>query len=281
MSTSPIAIRQKRCRLTILRILFCVLFVLATIFTLQKGKNLLYRSMLSQNEYCLVSHGQYNGQVYGSTDSSSKGGGKTLANQCLVQSKWMRVAQHSVQLPGNGKLIDDWLWIDYHDRINVLVEKPKANPDQEVAFLVIEQTKYALDSVMSLAVVGGIIEPTTHIDKSGMKTHLVTPEAPLMAAKREVEEEMGVVCQTWVSLGKFRTDVNRGMGWVNPFLARDCKYSTTNQAADENANDVGGADMEKQKIISMSLTEVREAVKQGKFLEVQWSNTVALAILQY
>lgn len=242
---------------------------------------MLSRSMHSQNEYCLVSHGQYNGHVYKSSDSSSKGGGKTLANQCLVQSKWMRVAQHSVQLPGNGKLIDDWLWIDYHDRINVLVEQPKTSPDQVVSFLVIEQTKYALDSVMSLAVVGGIIEPTIHIDENGIKTQVVTPEAPLIAAQREVEEEMGVVCQNWVPLGKFRTDVNRGMGWVNPFLAKDCNYSTTNQAVDENANVVGGADTEKQKMISMSLAEVREAVQRGKFLEVQWSATVALAMLQY
>lgn len=278
---SPIVIRQRMRRMTILRIATCSLFVLITISIMQKGRALLSRSMLTQDEYCLVSHGKYNGHVYRSSDSSSKGGGATLSNQCLVQSKWMRLAQHSVQLPGNDKIINDWLWIDYHDRINVLVEAPKTNPDQGVSFLIIEQTKYALDSVMSLAVVGGIIEPTTQIDSNGEKIQVVMPEAPLLAAKREVEEEMGVICQTWIELGKFRTDVNRGMGWVNPFLAKDCSYASNNKVVEENDSVVGGADTEKQKLITMSLNDVKEAVMHGRFVEVQWSNTVALAVLRY
>jgi hypothetical protein len=279
---SPIAIRLQRRRLAILRLAIGALLLLITVSALQKVRSLLSRSMLNQDEYCLVSHGKYNGHVYNSLDASSKGGGATLSNQCLVQSRWMRLAQHSVQLPGSDTVIDDWLWIDYHDRINVLVEAPKTNPDQGVSFLIIEQTKYALDSVMSLAVVGGIIEPTTQIDDNGIKTQVVMPEAPLMAAQREVEEEMGVVCNAWIPLGKFRTDVNRGMGWVNPFLARDCSFTTKDGIVEESAtNVVGGADTEQQKMITMTLSEVREAVINGRFLEVQWSNTVALAILQF
>jgi hypothetical protein len=132
-----------------------------------------------------------------------------------------------------------------------------------------------------LAIVGGIIEPTTQVDANGQKTQVVMPEAPLMAAKREVEEELKVMCQTWIALGKFRTDVNRGMGWVNPFLARDCSYSSSKEISAENANVIGGADTETQKIITMSLSDVKQAVMAGRFLEVQWSNTVALAVLRY
>jgi hypothetical protein len=278
--------RQRFGRQTIIRIATLTLVALVTVSFLKKGRELISQSMLNQDEYCLVSHGKYNGFVYTSSDSSSKGGGMTMANQCLVQSKWMRLAQHSVQLPSSNnekKIIDDWLWIDYHDRINVLVEAPKTTPGEGggVSFLIIEQTKYALDSEMSLAVVGGIIEPTTQVDANGQKTQVVMPEAPLMAAQREVEEEMKVTCQTWVPLGKFRTDVNRGMGWVNPFLARDCSYSSNKENAEENANVIGGADTETQKIITMSLGDVRQAVMAGRFLEVQWSNTVALAVLRY
>jgi len=54
----------------------------------------------------------------------------------------MRVARHSVRLPSPrvdddggddegvaaaaaaAATVDDWLWIDYHDRVNVLVEAP-------------------------------------------------------------------------------------------------------------------------------------------------------------
>lgn len=278
---SPIAIRQRMRRLTVLRMFTGMLFLLMTISAIQKVRVVLSRSMLNEDEYCLVSHGKYNGHIYKSTDGSSRGGGITLANQCLVQSKWMRLAQHSVQLPGNDKVIDDWLWIDYHDRINVLVEAPKTNPNEDASFLIIEQTKYALDSVTSLAVVGGIIEPTTHVDADGIKSQIVTPEAPLMAAQREVEEETGVVCRNWVPLGRFRTDVNRGMGWVNPFLAKDCAHSKKAEVVEESTNIVGGADTETQKMITLSLDEVRDAVMKGRFLEVQWSNTVALAILRY
>ena len=119
----------------------------------------------------------------------------------------MRVAQHTVQLPddneGKKKVIDDWLFIDYHDRINVLVEAPSNNnnpkDNQEQKFIILEQTKYALDTP-SYAIVGGIIE---------------SKEDATLAAKREVQEELSITCNKWHSLGKYRTDVNRGMGYVS------------------------------------------------------------------
>jgi hypothetical protein len=42
---------------------------------------------------------------------------------------------------------------------------------------------------------------------------------------------------------------------------------------------VGTADVERQDLKTMSLTEFREAAREGAFVEVQWSNTVALALL--
>jgi len=272
--------QQTRKLATILRIVFGLFVLWMTSLMLQKGNEFLFQPIINQEDQCLVSHGKYNGHIYTSND---RGGGTTVANRCLVQSKWMRLAQHSVQLPGKDQVIDDWLWIDYHDRINVLVEAPKSNREEDTAFLIIEQTKYALDSIMSLAIVGGIIEPITQIDDTnGRNTQVILPEAPLKAAEREVEEEMGVTCQTWIPLGKFRTDVNRGMGWVHPFLAKDCKYSFNLASMQGNANlVVGGADTEQQKLVTMTFHDVREAVKKGRFLEVQWSNTVALAMLRY
>ena len=140
----------------------------------------------------------------------------------------MRVARHSVRLlsprrdddegddkgddEGAATVVDDWLWIDYHDRINVLVEAPP--PPNRLGrdgggtrtntreFVVLEQVKYALNTP-SLAVVGGIVG--RHEDAS-------------VAARREVFEELSIECDTWTALGGpegFRTDVNRGMGWVS------------------------------------------------------------------
>ena len=88
--------------------------------------------------------------------------------------------------------------IDYHDRINVVVEynSDTNNKNRERNFLVFEQSKYALDGRQSLAIVGGIIEPG---------------EEPEYAARREVNEEMGLTCEIFYPLGRWRTDVNRGM----------------------------------------------------------------------
>lgn len=185
----------------------------------------------------------------------------------------MRLAKHKVQIKNREsnaiKVIDDWLFIDYHDRINVLVQDPDSSQnDTNPSFLILKQTKYALSSQQSLAVVGGIVEPG---------------EDPLVTAKREVSEELLVSCNSWISLGKYRTDVNRGMGWVHPFLARDCVYTKTAPqlfAGDTESNgNVGAHDIEWQNIQSMTLNEVKDAVMKERFIEVQWSNTVALAML--
>jgi 8-oxo-dGTP pyrophosphatase MutT (NUDIX family) len=172
-----------------------------------------------------------------------------------------------------GSVIPDWLWIDYHDRINVLVEAEKKSGDQEPHFLVFEQTKYALEGRMSLAIVGGIIEPH---------------EEPEQAARREVEEEMGgLQCQDFHFLGRFRTDVNRGMGWTNTFLAANCRKAEPRAAADQHQNqeeeeeeEVGVADTERQDLKRISLNDLRQATIAGKFLEIQWTAAVTLALLR-
>lgn len=273
--------RVVRRRWTLLvSILFCISIL---IFMFTKLKALTSANKSSTNS-CLVTFGTYLGTKYESaaTDAFKTNRGEiiTIGNKCLVQSRWMRVAQHQVRLTSTDnnnnnneattKVIDDWLWIDYHDRINVLVQDPNSSMDNP-SFLILKQTKYALSSQESLSVVGGIVEPD---------------EEPLVAAKREVNEELHVICNSWTPLGKYRTDVNRGMGWVHPYLARDCSYSKIiigsgveqDDVEESNAN-VGVHDIEKQNIQSMTLSEVKASVMDQKFVEVQWSNSVALAML--
>lgn len=119
-----------------------------------------------------------------------------------------------------------------------------------------------------MAIVGGIIEPGEDV---------------AVAARREVAEEMqGMYCEKFHSLGRFRTDVNRGMGWVNSFLATHCSRSPKKKQGHDsstNAEKVGAADTERQDVKSITLQELREAATTGQFVEVQWSNTVSLALL--
>jgi len=214
---------------------------------------------------CEISLGKYQGPVYHSVESGTIG-----EPQCLLDSKWMRVSLHSVKFPGSDTIYDDWMWIDYHDRINVLVEdekKPGEDDGEEPRFLVFEQTKYALEGRNSLAIIGGIIE---------------VGEDPISAARREVEEEMnGLVCEKFHFLGRHRTDVNRGMGWLNGFLATQCIRDSKAKKNLFLANEVGVADTEKQNLKSITLTELRQAAIEGKFIEVQWTATVTKALLKF
>jgi 8-oxo-dGTP pyrophosphatase MutT (NUDIX family) len=215
-----------------------------------------FTSSVKSSRDCLISFGAYKGHIYTTTETIAK-------PKCLLESKWMRVQQHQVRFPGMKSAISDWLWIDYHDRINVLVEAPATGTGQR-QFMVFEQTKYALEGRQSLAIIGGIIEPG---------------EDPKTAAAREVQEEMGVECQKMHFLGRYRTDVNRGIGWVNSFLAVHCSKSNRSVNEKENTDVIGVSDVERQDLKRMSLTELKMAARKGEFLEVQWSNTVALALL--
>jgi len=74
------------------------------------------------------------------------------------------------------------------------------------------------------------------------------------------------------------------MGWVNSFLATECSKKESRGGSDgykikSSALDVGAADTERQDLKKITLTELRRAARRGEFLEVQWSATVALALL--
>ena len=147
--------------------------------------------------------------------------------------------------------------------MNVLVREK--NTDK---FFIFEQTKYALEG-KSLAIVGGFIEPE---------------ETPSNAALREVKEELKMLCDFdhLHSLGRYRTDVNRGLGWVHAFLALDCVTIAANSNIRGENNLPMDADMkqESQLIKKLNIDEVETAVENGKFIETQWTMTVALSILQ-
>ncbi|KAG7355511.1 NUDIX family hydrolase [Nitzschia inconspicua] len=247
----------------------CILLSAATILIqCRKSPQVFFSMPMRQEQHtssgsdCVVDLGTYNGPRYHSIESGMMGEPK-----CLLNSKWISVSLHTVQFPGSDSIYDDWMWIDYHDRINVLVEDERKD-DEERHFLVFEQTKYALEGKTSWAIIGGIIEPG---------------EEPEAAARREVQEEMnGITCQKFHFLGRYRTDVNRGMGWLNSFLATQCSKPRTHEHQPEHAmgvDEVGVADTEAQKLKSVTLKELKEAASNGLFMEVQWTATVAQALL--
>ena len=107
----------------------------------------------------------------------------------------------------------------------------------------------------TLAVIGGIIEPG---------------ETAEQAARRELLEEMQLETSDLVFLGRYRTDVNRGMGWCSCFVARGCVASKKFKASD---------DLEKQTVVRYSARALRDMLFRGAFKEVKWANTVAMGLL--
>jgi 8-oxo-dGTP pyrophosphatase MutT (NUDIX family) len=193
--------------------------------------------------------------------------GVTQGVQTLYETQFGRFQIHQVQLE-NGNVVKDWMWLDETDNINVLVEK-KDNHN----FLVLQQEKYGLEKT-TLAVVGGLIEPH---------------EKPLQAAQRELEEELGLESQEWISLGAYRAAANRGGGTTHTFLARNCEEvimdTTSSKKRNNNNNNGGGGKMavgeeEHQEVIELSRDELLDALLKGKFQEIKWTATVALALLE-
>ena len=84
-----------------------------------------------------------------------------------------------------------------------------------------------------------------------------------------------MVASDWISLGSFRVSANRGGGTVHLFWARKAKIDTIAQKGIQSQ-----ADLERQQIIRLSQNELMEAVLDGKFQEIKWTATIALALLR-
>mmetsp|Transcript_55457 Transcript_55457/g.134653 ORF Transcript_55457/g.134653 Transcript_55457/m.134653 type:complete len:253 (-) Transcript_55457:831-1589(-) len=204
-------------------------------------------------------------------NTNSKGGifqgtqywkeGFTQSVKTLYETRFARFQIHTVKLE-NGKIVDDWMFFDESNNVNILVEH---NDD---TFWVLQQKKYGIPEDITLAVVGGLIEPQ---------------ETPLEAAQRELHEELDLQSNHWVSLGHYQAAANRGGGTTHVFLARQCAsiVSKKSSGTDGNVNsNMAVGEAEHQDLVKLSRNELMDAVLQGKFREIKWTATVALALLK-
>jgi 8-oxo-dGTP pyrophosphatase MutT (NUDIX family) len=173
---------------------------------------------------------------------------KTISRRTILDlGRHLAVESHVIQLP-DGSMIEDWPWVIIPDAAIVLART------RDQRYLVFRQTKYAVSGV-TLAPVGGMIEPG---------------EPPVEAAKRELREEMGYAAGTWVSLGAYAVEPNRGVGAAHLFLALD--ITRVSRPSPD--------DLEEQVLLGLSRQELKEALFAGQFKVVSWAACVALA-LQY
>ncbi len=171
---------------------------------------------------------------------------ETLSRKIILEhNKFLTVESHTVKLP-DGQIIPDWAWVIIPSAVIVLAVT------EDNKFLVFRQTKYAVNGT-SLAPVGGMIEPN---------------ETPIVAAKRELLEEMGYESTDWVDLGSYILDPNRGVATMHLFLALKAK-----RVVEPNSDD-----LEDQEILMLRRNEIEIALKAGEFKVLAWSAVVAMSL---
>lgn len=171
---------------------------------------------------------------------------KTLSRRTILDhSKWLRVEEHTVELP-DGRVIPNWCWVIMPDYVNV------AAVTGEGKYVCFRQTKYAITGT-SLAPVGGYLEPG---------------EAPLETAQRELHEETGYTASEWVSLGSYAVQGNHGPTIAHLFLARGARY------AGAPVSD----DLEEQELLLLSREQVEAALRAGEFKVLAWAAIMSLAL---
>eukprot|EP00581_Thalassiosira_minuscula_P016384 CAMPEP_0183714870 /NCGR_PEP_ID=MMETSP0737-20130205/9287_1 /TAXON_ID=385413 /ORGANISM="Thalassiosira miniscula, Strain CCMP1093" /LENGTH=326 /DNA_ID=CAMNT_0025943893 /DNA_START=157 /DNA_END=1137 /DNA_ORIENTATION=- len=95
---------------------------------------------------------------------------RTIAVDTLGETKFARCDVHTVLSEDGQSVINDWMFLEEVDAVNVVVQNDEDN------FVVFQQQKYGIPGV-TLSPVGGMIDDG---------------ESPLTAAKREVLEELGL-----------------------------------------------------------------------------------------
>jgi ADP-ribose pyrophosphatase len=171
---------------------------------------------------------------------------KTLSRTTILDhSKWLKVEDHSIELP-DGRILEHWSWLVSPDYVNVVVQ------DEDENFVCFRQTKYAADGI-SFAPIGGYLEPN---------------EDPLSCAKRELREELGYEARQWISLGTFPCDGNHGNGFAHLYLACEA----------HQVGEIIADDLEEQEIVILTRAEMMQALLDGQFKVLSWSTAVALSL---
>jgi ADP-ribose pyrophosphatase len=174
---------------------------------------------------------------------------KTITRRLILDhSKYLKVEAHDIRLP-NGDIIRDWPWIITPDFVIIIV----VNTCEE--FIFFRQQKYSMDGV-GLAPVGGYIDDG---------------EVPIEAAQRELAEEIGYVSDSWVHLGSYPVDGNRGAGRAHLYLA-------LNAVPSGSGSNLLSDDLEDQEQVVLTRDDVKTAILRHEFKVLPWMAAVTLAL---
>lgn len=173
---------------------------------------------------------------------------QTLDIKTITSTPFARFEIHTVKTE-SGAVINDWLWTDERSHVNILVHLKK-----EDKYMLFRQKKYGLERPY-YATVGGLFNEG---------------DTSIKCAQRELLEETGLEAERWVSLGRYRVQVNRGGGILYAYLAKNCVPSKKSKKSD---------DYEKQVKTIVSHEQLVHLALSGEIGEAQWVATVALGLL--
>ena len=129
---------------------------------------------------------------------------------------WFKVWREAVELP-DGQIVPDFYTFSMPNSCVIIAMRS----DHRV--ITLKQYKHGVGKIVTNLPAGFIEEG----------------ESPLAGAKRELIEETGYVSESWVDLGHFVRNANRGCGLMHVFLATDVR-----QVTDPDSGDLEDFDMD-------------------------------------
>lgn len=164
-------------------------------------------------------------------------------SQLILDNKWAKVRQDECELPG-GVVVPDYYYWEGGDFAQVFA----VTSTNEV--LLTRQYKHGVKEVVTEL-------PAGLIDLN---------EAPIAAAKRELEEETGYTAMEWVELGQLNVSSAKATTRASAFLAKDAQ-KTTDAKLDFT---------EEIEVLVVTIDELLDLISQGSIRD---ANSVATTLL--
>ncbi len=172
---------------------------------------------------------------------------KTVKSKTAYECEYFKVLEEDFILPSEKS--HRYYVLDVKDYVIVIAKK-------EDSFYLIEQYRYTTKSKL-LQVVAGAIEKE---------------EAPIITAKKELKEEVGIVAKKFTKLGWFYSFYGSSNQKAYVFLAEDLEIG---EQKPDNFEKESGI-----KVVKLKISKVKNLIKSGKIKDHDTLSAICLFMLK-